>query len=216
MLREHLRRLADQHRHIGFDSKRFDDAMALHQTAIVLDLHLDSLLSACLFDFDLREEHSLDWKPKRHVVVDRLGDVIQRGKHRSGYNHSDAPRMVKGGLNGAVFGFTGGPSRCCGSATRTTGHKREHGAVYLTLNHQTDTDASANGWSFLPWDRDADRTEDKPMSEFGERVVAACNEAGVIIDVSHTIPAHARCVQVEQDAGDRFAHCAAHRTRRNR
>lgn len=105
MLREHLRRLADQHRHIGFDSKRFDDAMALHQTAIVLDLHLDSLLSACLFDFDLREEHSLDWKPKRHVVVDRLGDVIQRGKHRSGYNHSDAPRMVKGGLNGAVFGI---------------------------------------------------------------------------------------------------------------
>jgi membrane dipeptidase len=249
----HIGRLSD---HLGglhptFDRGLFKDAMELYSDSLVVDLHLDSLLSECLFDYDLLERHRLEWRPRSGVVLDRILKIFEPGRHRPMYNHSDVPRMVEGGVDGAVFGIHWWPrsllrmsdpyvgiqhqfealekaagasdqlvrvrtpaelvaARSAGRTAAMTGvegltclglvaqgtreqrleriaaARREQGIAYLTLNHLSATDAAKNGWTVLPWDRDAETTIGEPLDPFGAQVVGACNDAGVILDLSHT------------------------------
>ncbi len=234
-----------------FDSGLLVHALQLYSNSLVVDLHLDTLLSECLLNFDLLERHAPDWQPKKNALADKLLGLFDGGRHRPRYNHADVPRMIDGGVNGAVFGIHWWPrsllrmtdpysgiSRqfealnnavrrtdrlrivrnpddlinaynagvvaamtgiegltCLGKVSRSTQEdrlekvaqaRRDHGIAYLTLNHHSSSDASENGWSMLPWDANADRTVNIPLDPFGVKVVRACNDAGVIVDLTHT------------------------------
>ncbi|MFT6627836.1 MAG: membrane dipeptidase [Flavobacteriales bacterium] len=65
---------------------RFDAARALHRALGVVDLHVDCILQASLFGYDIEAAH----RPGRY------------GQPR--FNHVDVPRMVEAGYSGAYFG----------------------------------------------------------------------------------------------------------------
>lgn len=236
------------------DRDMFNQAVALYDPLLVIDLHLDTLLQTCFFDYDLLERHELDWEPRlgRGRAIDRIFELFEKGQHRPRINHSDVPRMIEGGMSGAVFGVHWWPRNafrmtdpydgiarqfatlnraaadapnklrrvhdpaallqahadgviaamtgvegisCIGKDLNHNQQQRldrigelrqTHGTAYLTLNHHTKSDASHNSWSMLPWDRDAKRTSEIPLTDYGRRVVQTCNDVGMIIDLSHT------------------------------
>jgi membrane dipeptidase len=84
-----------------------EEAGDLLQQSIVIDLHIDPIIQKFLFDYDLREEHDLNWKPKKrrfaHSLIKTYGRL--KGLHRPFFNHIDLPRMARGGYTAGVFGI---------------------------------------------------------------------------------------------------------------
>lgn len=88
----------------------------------------------------------------------------------------DAFRLKKEGLRAAFIGIENGYA--IGKEISLISAFHQKGVRYLTLCHTSDNDIC---------DSSTDRRNpgDDGLSEFGKSVVRACNDAGMIIDVSH-------------------------------
>lgn len=89
----------------GFEFTR--EAFDLHFSSIVFDLHIDPLIQQCLFGYDLETAHEPGaWSGAApRGLGARLIQRAHRGNHRPLFNHTDLPRLRKGGYTGAAFGI---------------------------------------------------------------------------------------------------------------
>ncbi|MEY3011269.1 MAG: hypothetical protein RIT45_4 [Pseudomonadota bacterium] len=90
-----------------------DAAHALVEDAEVVDLHLDSFISARLLGYDLNATHGLGWLQGRF------------------FGHLDFPRALQGGLTAGMWSITTNPFRPAAARWRLFGenHRRLHEVV---------------------------------------------------------------------------------------
>lgn len=84
-----------------------EEVRKLHQESIVIDLHVDPIIQQFLFDYDVRQEHNLSWKPKKRRLIFQLIKMCSGfgWLHRPFFNHIDLPRMLRGGYTFGAFGI---------------------------------------------------------------------------------------------------------------
>jgi microsomal dipeptidase-like Zn-dependent dipeptidase len=74
----------------------------------IFDMHVDPLVQAAIFSYDVSEKHDLTWKPRwgdNKVLWGFLRGFIYALEHNPLFNHSDIPRMLKANYGGAGFGI---------------------------------------------------------------------------------------------------------------
>jgi membrane dipeptidase len=88
-----------------------DAAIALHERCDIVDLHIDPLIQACLFDYEIRRRHRPgEFEPRKNKWLNRVKQVDPPGKNAPYYNHVDLPRMIDAGYAGACFAMHWYPS----------------------------------------------------------------------------------------------------------
>jgi membrane dipeptidase len=82
-------------------------ARKLHTRAIVIDLHVDSIIQQRLFGYDLRKEHRPGpiWSLKALPFELVRWAVWAVGYEAPFFNHADIPRMVRAGYNAVGLGI---------------------------------------------------------------------------------------------------------------
>jgi len=83
-------------------------ARALHQRAILVDLHVDCIIQQRLFGYDVSARHAFDSPPRwGSLKFDLLRKGVQRwaGGRRPLFYHADVPRMVEAGYSLVGFGL---------------------------------------------------------------------------------------------------------------
>lgn len=84
-----------------------EHTVELHRSCLGVDLHVDSLLTQRLFGVDLREEHAAGalWR-LRSLPFDLARGVLGALGYRSPfYNHTDLPRLRRGGYGLVALGL---------------------------------------------------------------------------------------------------------------
>ncbi len=87
------------------------EARAIHDQSLVIDLHIDPILQHFFFHYDVNTAHAPTWRPNKRKFLYNCLRLFGRaaGWHHPFFNHIDVPRMLAGGYSGAVFGIHAWP-----------------------------------------------------------------------------------------------------------
>jgi membrane dipeptidase len=89
-----------------------EEILNINSSAIIFDMHIDPLVQATLFGYEIEKEHSLDWKPefwKNRWAWVLFREIVYHDCNNPLFNHVDLFRMRRGGYNGAAFGMVCSP-----------------------------------------------------------------------------------------------------------
>ena len=126
----------------------------------------------------LTPEAYLKAKDRATLLIDAVDDMVRKYPQLIGKatTPADAYRLKREGKLAALIGMENGYPIGTDLSLVETFAKR--GVRYITLCHTADNQICDSG-------TDRREPEDKGLSEFGRKVVSACNRWGIMVDVSH-------------------------------
>jgi membrane dipeptidase len=184
------------------------DYMAIHQNALVVDLHSDTPMKMRRgFDFAARDttghmdlprlkEGGIDLqvlacfvstdmpadecRPRVDEMIDSITAQVDRNQDKIEIcrTAADAERIVSHGKIAAFIGIENGVA--INNDLENLKHFFDRGVRYLTLTH-----TASNDWCISSADTNP---AFNGLTEFGRQVVRKMNELGIIVDLSHAHP----------------------------
>ncbi|MEM6335308.1 MAG: dipeptidase [Bacteroidota bacterium] len=182
------------------------EALRIHYNAIVIDGHIDTPTLMLTRGYDLARRHATNhvdlprmreggldgaffsiYVPARYGDSEAATDYARRLIDEVGRQLASVPdeaqlatsaaearRIAKSGRAAILLGIEGG--HALHSSPEVLREMRALGVRYVTLTH-----VNANGW--------ADASQSRPrwngLNELGRQMIAAMNEAGVLVDLAH-------------------------------